>query len=176
MELSSQAVQAGESDARRRPGPRGEWHGLATAAEPIVAGVFLGRQGEVTWCKSERARGPGAALHLALAPDDKTERDVQVKFSVGKGWEQTRTLLSLAGYRPEIKLGSWVTGRAQLFTRVDGEPLVDCHILFLAAQQVRVGRSGLWRVRERIADLLEPPLRSILTRGKTGVVEQGPSP
>jgi hypothetical protein len=150
-----------------------EWHGLATAAEPIVAGVFLGRQGEVTWCKSERARGPGTASHLALARDDKTERDVQVSFSVGKGWEQTRTLLSSAGYRPEIKRGSWVTGRAQLFTRVDGEPLVDCDILFLATQQVRVGRSGLWRVREHIAELLEPPLRSILTRG-IGVVEQVP--
>ncbi len=150
-----------------------DWHGLATADEPMVAVVFLTREAEVSWCKSERALGPSAPVRLALFCYDEVGKDVQVNFSVGEGGRRLQTLLPLTGYRPVIERGPYVTGRVQLLARIEGEPPIDCHVLFVTAQQVRVVRSGLWRVKAKVAELLEPPLRGVLTRGRTGTLRGG---
>lgn len=175
MGLSSPALKqvkvtlAGDWGSQRHS----DWRGLATAEEPMVAVVFLTRGTEVSWCKSERARGPSAPVRLALFWYDDVGKDVQINFSVGEGHRRLQTLLPLTGYRPAIERGPYVTGRVHLFACIEGEPRVDCHVLFLATQQVRVVRSGLWRVNEKVAELLEPPLRSVLTRGRTGTLHGG---
>jgi hypothetical protein len=130
-----------------------DWRGLATADEPVVAVAFLTSEGEAGWCKSERARGPITPIRLALFWYDAVGKDVQVNFSVGEGRRRDRTLLPTTGYRPPIEGGPYQTGQVQLFARIDGEPRVECHILFLAAEQVRVVRKGLWRVTEKVAEV-----------------------
>jgi hypothetical protein len=145
-----------------------DWRGLATAEEPIVAVAFLTQESEVCWCKSERTGGPSTPVRLALFWYDEVGKDVQVNFSAGEGGRRLQTLLPSTGYRPAIEGGPYLTGHVQLFARIAGEPRVECQLLFLAAEQVRVVRSGLWRVKEKVAEGLEPPLRNILTRGRTG--------
>lgn len=166
-----------------------DWHGSATAEEPMVAVVFLTFAGrEVAWCKSEPSGvwlakhesgweraglGSTVPVRLALFWYDNVGKDVQVNFSAGGGGRRGRILIPWAGYRPSIERGPYETGRACLFARIDSDPPVDCHVLFLASQQIRVGRAGRWRVRENVAKSLEPPLRTILTRAITGTFEAG---
>ena len=175
MDLSSAALKQvrvvlrGEWTSK----PHLDWNGVATAEEPIVALVFLTRGAEVHWSKSERARGSNVPVRLALFWYDTVGKDVQVNFSVGGGGGRWQTLLPFIGYQPAIEPGPYVTGRVQLFARIEGSPPVDCHVLFVAAQQVRVGRSGLWRVNRDVAVALEPALRHLLTRGRTGTLSGG---
>jgi len=153
--------------------PHVHWRGVAAAEEPIVAVAFLTRETEVHWCKSEREHASSAPVRLALFRYDRTGEDVQVHFLVGEGGRRWRTLLPSSHYQPAIEPGPYVTGRVQLFARIEGTPRVECHVLFLAAQQVRVGRSGLWRVREEVAVLLESRMRRLLSRGRTGTLRGG---
>lgn len=193
MELSSPALRPMEvtlTEGHWRARPYWDWHGLAIAEEPIVAVIFLQCESEVAWCKSQRAGGrtdgwlhlppagsgsaspvPKTPVRLALFWYDEVGKDVQVNFSVGGGGRRCKTLLPRPGYYPEIEPGPYVTGRSCLIARIDGVPRVDCYVLFLSAQQVRVGRAGRWNVREQVTQSLEPPLRNILTQARTGIFQ-----
>ncbi len=192
MDLSSPALKQIEvtlTDGHWHAKPYWDWHGLAKAEEPIVAVILLKCEGEVAWCKSERPGDradsgalrlpglghaghiPGAPIRLALFWYDKIGKDVQVNFSVGGGGRRCQMLLPWPGYHPQTEPGPYITGRSSLFARIDGIPHIECHVLFLAAQQVCFGRKGLWRVREQVAEALQPQLRSILTRARTGIFQ-----
>src|SRR4051812_27242403 len=70
-----------------------DWRGIATAAEPVVAVVFLKHGDTVEWCKSGRASGEGLEVRLALFPYDKSGSEVQVNFSVGGGTQLFASLV-----------------------------------------------------------------------------------
>jgi hypothetical protein len=145
-----------------------KWNGTAEASEPLVSIVFLTARGETEWCKSERGRPEALELSIALFPfEDRTT--VQVNAMAGGGGRRLATRLPSPGYRPVLQPQlRTTTGRVFSLTSVEGEPLVSLSILLLAARDVAVGRHGLWQLRKPLADRTDEPLRTILTRGRTG--------
>lgn len=63
--------------------------------------------------------------------------------------------------------GSSQTGRAHIVATAEGVAFVV--VLFQRAE-IKVGRNRLWRLRDELAAGLPQPVREILTRGRTGVM------
>ncbi len=59
------------------------------------------------------------------------------------------------------------TGRLHLIAEARGTYFI---VVPLQQAMLKVGRNGLWRVREELAGDLPEPLRNVMTRGRTGRV------
>jgi hypothetical protein len=157
-------IKGGWSDTRHA-----DWRGTAHAPEPIVAVVFLTDGQEIHWSKSERAGHEDAEVRLALFWGDRAGVEVQASFSVNGGQRSSNTLLPFFGWRPELQeRASCTTGQLSPFARIEGDPSLDFHTLFILASQVKVVRNGLWRIKPEVEAQLQEPLRGILTRRRTG--------
>jgi hypothetical protein len=139
-----------------------DWCGIASADSSLVAVSFLRDPQRIQWCKSERGDPAGQEVRLLLRWYDKIGLDVQLNFGVG-GARRSRTLLSNVSYQPSIPEESeFATGEPRCFATVRGEPDIDCWVLFLAKEDVSVGRKGLWHLRHDRREGIKEPLRSVL--------------
>jgi hypothetical protein len=148
--------------------PNRDWQRLATAPEPIVALVFLKHGKTLEWCKSERARRDSQEVRLALFPYDETGLEIQVNFSTGGGrlWA---SVVESPTYKPSIQEVRTVeTGKVAKFVTVEGNPVVDLSLMFLASHNVQVGRRGIWHLKPEVVTSMPPRLVTMLTRGRTG--------
>ena len=144
-----------------------KWKGFARAAEPLVSVLFLTAGTDIDWCKSERGRLEGLEVSVTLYRHDEPGI-FQVNAIAGMAGRRTATQIP-PGSRPEIvpQQGT-ITGRAQDLAIVKGNPVVIVSLLYVAASDVEIGRKGLWRVRPALADQIDEPLRTILSRDRTG--------
>ena len=146
----------------------GKWRGVAQSSEPLVSVVLLSARGETDWCKSERAKAADFDLTLALFPFE-DPLIVQVSVTSGGGGRRFATRVPSVTYRPvlpaELRIG---TGDRIHLATVEGEPRVEISLMLVAAQDVSVGRKGLWHIREQAATGLDESLLKILTGGRTG--------
>jgi hypothetical protein len=151
------------------PGLIRDWHGQASAHEPFVALVFLSAPSGCKWAKSQRGEAT-RELRLALFPYDEMGKDVQVNFSVGRGYLFARSELPSSDHRPVISgKQTFQSGVIKKFTQVVGDPYLDLLILFLARQDVRSARNGLWHLRPALADSISSDsIRQMMTYGRTG--------
>jgi hypothetical protein len=151
------------------PGPNRQWRRWANSAEPFVAITYLSTPAECIWSKSARGESP-IEVRLMLGPYDEQGRDVQVYFSVGGGYRRSRSLVSSPSYRPDIvSNGEFRCGVIQKFTQIEGEPGIELLILFLARQDVRSARCGLWKLRRELAEsITNDSIRRMMTYGRTG--------
>jgi hypothetical protein len=149
--------------------PKRSWQGLITAAEPVVAVVFLATGGAWGWSKSARQNVTEA--QLSLLPYDDMGTDVQVTFAVGQGYQRGRCTVASATYRPSVpSRREFGCGVVERFACLDGDPPVALLVLFLARRDVRSARNGLWHLRGDLADgITDERLRRMLTYGRTGV-------
>jgi hypothetical protein len=148
-----------------------DWRGIAAADSLLVAVSFLHHPQGIMWCKSERGRPEGQEVRLLLGWFDKIGLDVQVNFGVGAS-RRSRTRLPNVSYRPGIANElEFVTGQPSCFATVQGDPNIDCWVLFLARQDVSVGRKGLWHIKRERRQGVKEPLRSVLSYGRTGMFQ-----
>jgi hypothetical protein len=156
------------------PGLKRDWDGLASAPEPFVALVFLSTPSGCKWAKSQRGEAT-REVRLALFPYDELGKDVQVNFSVGRGYLLARSELPSPAYRP-VMCGqqTFQCGLIKTFTQLVGDPYLDLLILFLARQDVRSARNGLWHLRPALADSISSDsIRQMMTYGRTGHLPYG---
>jgi hypothetical protein len=155
------------------------WYGRAHAEEPFVAVTFLCTGTACTWSKSTRrtwSKSTDAkerAVRIYLGHYDGIGRDVRVNFCVGEqggGHVFGRTLVGSAHYQPAVSSKQdFRAGQIHKFAHVEGEPDIDLLILFLARQDVRSARCGLWLLRRHLADaVIDDSIRRMLTYGRTG--------
>jgi len=131
--------------------------------------VFVQDESGIWWCKSERARTDGSEVHLTLPWYDRVGRDVQVLFSVGRGGRASRVTLRSPNDLPVMpSVTQLATSFITQLVRVQGDRDVGCSVLFIVASEVKVGRTGLWRVRSPISERIPEPYRTVLTRSRTG--------
>jgi hypothetical protein len=142
------------------------WEGMIDAPGPVVGIAVFGSGAGTRWIKSERA---------AMNP----------KLSVSlQGWKREPcTMTASAGFhgalsqptpveadeRPEpsqfIDTEGAVMGRPHLMARVDDFLFT---IVLIPGTAVQTGTSGPWRLREDLADALEPELRAMMTYQRHG--------
>jgi hypothetical protein len=151
------------------PGLKRDWHGLASALEPFVALVFLSTPSGCKWAKSQRGEATGE-VRLGLGPYDESEKDVQVYFSVGRGYLIGRSEVPSPAYRPVIsEQQTFQSGVITKFTQIVGDPYLDLLILFLARRDVHSARNGLWHLRRELADSISSDsIRQMMTYGRAG--------
>jgi hypothetical protein len=148
-----------------------DWRGIAAAGSSLVAVSFLQNSKDISWCKSERSRPEGQEVQLLLGWFDNIGLDVSVSFGIAAS-RRSRTRLPNVSYRPVIeKKAEFVTGELSCFATVHGDPVIDCWVLFLARQDVSVGRKGLWHLRRDRREGVKEPLRSVLSYGRTGTFQ-----
>jgi hypothetical protein len=156
------------------PGLIRDWHGLASAPEPFVALIFLCAPSGCKWAKSQRGEAT-REKRLALFPYDELGKDVQVNFSVERGYLLARSELPSSDYRPVISgKQTFQSGVITKFTQIVGDPYLDLLILFLARRDVHSARNGLWHLRRELADSISSDsIRQMMTYGRTGHLPYG---
>jgi len=142
-----------------------EWYGRATAAEPFVAMTFHRTPAGCTWVKSTRSY-ESRYVRLWLTAGN----EISVMTDIQHGLSYSQTLLNSPYDRPNISGSqSFRAGVTRRFTRIDGEPPLEVHFLFLARRDVRVTRSGLWRLRpEHLDAIADPAIRRMVGDGRAG--------
>jgi hypothetical protein len=155
------------------PPPKRDWQGQITAAEPVVAVLFLCVGATCRWSKSER-RGD-VRVRLALFPYDDAGDDVQLNCSVGGGYQICRLSVRSTSYLPDLpSRREFRCGSVQKVAQVEGNPAADLLILFIARSDVRSARCGLWHLRkEFLESISDESLRGILTYGRCGRLNRG---
>lgn len=151
-------------------GPRGrDWHGIAKATEPLVALVLLATGTEVEWIKSDLGEHGKLEVRLALFPYDTEGFDVQINFSVGQAQRRNRSLIPSSAYKPIVKQGDdFETGRIVRLSTINGKPMIDVGVLFLARSDVTVVRRRIWRIKTNLVELVNPPFKK-MSFGRTGI-------
>ncbi len=142
------------------------WDGAFDSPSPLVGIAFLAHEGSLYWAKSERPAAQPAVSFTA------------------SGWAARPSSVSAAGsfhgaFPPsapvEIRdeppracvLGpsTAVTGAPHLVAQLGGATF---GVVLLPASAVKVGRNGLWHLRDDAAARLPPALRELTTRRRAG--------
>lgn len=172
---------------------RHEWHGVASAAAPVVALLCVRTGDVVTWYKSGRSQPPASPSPdtPAQAPASIHDLDLRLAITVApespligldarvQGAQASVTTRALPGDPPAGTpaldiLSSGLAERATTtgimcdLADVPGAPHVAFSLLFLAGAQVQMGRNHLWHVRRALAPRLGEPWRTILGHGRHG--------
>lgn len=149
-------------DGQELPAPCLEWHGWATAPEPFVAITFHRSSSVCRWAKSKRFAARKQVMFSLLHST--------VRSSIDFGHAQTCSEPPSYNYRPVVQgQQTFTTGVIQPFTHVDGNPAIDVLFLFLSQRDIRLTRSGSWRLRpELLETIVDTSLRKMLTMRRTG--------
>ena len=145
------------------------WQGRIDCAEQVAGIAFLVRDDEVHWAKSPPPV-PGPAVEVSLhARAGEHPEGATFATSLGGSGLPAVPIPTGANLAASCLLhpGSSQTGRAHIVATAEGVAFVV--VLFQRAV-IKVGRNRLWRLRDELAAGLPQPVREILTRGRTGVI------
>ena len=151
------------------------WRGAVSSAIPFAGVLLLLTPTELHWVKS----GPAALTHpvdlsLTALADDSPER---ATFGARMGAAHTPAVPVSYGadLSRVVALGplATTTGCVTGVARADGAAFF---VLLLPGSAVETGRNRLWRLRDALTTRsLSPPVRDLLTRGRSGIRPLEPS-
>jgi hypothetical protein len=153
------------SDAANR-----RWNGRIEASGRFAALLLAETAGRTWWAKSELA-GPGAVpllLDVHLLRWDAL--DFQLIFFCASGWIQDlRVRASSREFLPTCQRPAAIEpGQPFTLFATETEPAAALRLLLLAREDLRGGRSGVWRPRKGLERLLAEALRPALLGPRTG--------
>lgn len=152
-------------------GKDGQWEGAAESAVPIASIVFLTNGSFCAWCKSDKI-SESLRVSFKVFPHEKEGKEFHISFFAGGGGRQFCVEIEPPGNDPKIHAPRLVpTGKLVRFAAVGGEDRIDAYVLFIARDDLKVGRKRLWRVRKSVAAGLHEPFRTWLTHGRTGAFD-----
>ena len=148
------------------------WTGVAAASQPLVGIMLLSNGRSTEWCKtSHRAKKTGLSIELTVS---RIEAETAVAFHMGgsglRGWVADTDQTHLPDIQP---LSHCRSATRVAFAKIVGTPSMGLSFLFLARQDVRSMRVGLWRVRQHLNAAILEPWITLLDRGRTGQFEEG---
>lgn len=171
LQVSIEGAWLAPSDAANQ-----RWSGRIDAAGRCAALLLAETAGRTWWAKSELA-GPGVVpllLDVHLLRWDAL--DFQLIFFCASGWIQDLCVRAssrsfLPSYQPAVAIepGHPFT----LFATGATEPAAALRLLLIAREDVRGGRSGVWRPRKGVERLLPEALHPALLGARTGSWESG---
>ena len=151
------------------PSPKRDWQGLIQSSEAVVGISFISVGSHTEWSKSDRGSTEGLETSVMLGNYDSFGLDVQVNFSIGNNGRRWRTVVGSETYLPKIIApNTFLTGSLIEFARVEAKPSIELKALVLARCDVKVGRNGIWHLRNEFLGFLPEMLQKILTRGRSG--------
>jgi hypothetical protein len=152
---------------------RAEWHGIATADEPITA-LVLARSPEGThWSRGLRRHANELAIRLIVQPDeaDESRYAVRIVCAIGGGALHLRyRLTSTAPFM--FTMNHVETGVVSWFAHVWTAEENTLGALFVAETDTRSARKHLWHARKGI-DGPSVPLTAALGYGRSGKLAEG---
>jgi hypothetical protein len=153
--------------------PNIRWAGWIRASDEFATLVIASTLDRMYWAKAEIGTPYGLPMILDLHPLDGEGRSTQFIFIVGFGCiHQVVLLRRSADYQPSVfGLGDLPPGTVHTVFRADTEPIAAFSVLVLARGDVKVGRTGVWRLRT--ATKLDVPrtIEIALAGPRNGVVE-----
>jgi hypothetical protein len=157
-------------------GPNRRWLGEIRGDKQFATLVLVSTRAHLRWAKSEVAGPDPLPILLDLHPLSPASAEVQFIFIAGDGWVQDfrahlpqDSYLPSASPPPEAHPGHIYT----VFHANDATPPAIFQVLFLARDDVTVGRTGVWRIRKNLESLVSSDLLLALRGGRTGCVESG---
>ena len=147
------------------------WSGEVRCDRRFVGLVVGTASDRLHWAKTEVCE-PRTTIVLDLHPL-RAPFDTQLILIVGNGYlEDMKAAISAEQSAVKAVLPkSGDTGVLQEAFVVRSEPPASLGILFLAREDVRVGRTGVWRPRTSVEHLLPQTLMVPLQGGRKGVIE-----
>jgi len=136
-----------------------------------VSIVFLETEEETHWCISQRGDTPSLPIRVVLFDYDKLGYDVQVNFSIGNsdGNRRLGCTVNSRDYVPNIPDKFEVeTGKVIELAFIEGNPSIRLKMLYLAKNDVKVYRDGIWHIRKELQDSF--PISKLLNYGRTGII------
>ena len=153
-----------------------EWHGTATADEPITALALIRTESETQWSRVGHAGTGELSIKLSVRPGvQETRHDVYIWLTVqpsgvpsGSGMAHVQAHVRLASASPFMfALDHITTGVTSWFARPWAAEDVRLGALFIAEADTRSARNNLWHLRKGIVGPDEP-LTAALAYGRTG--------
>jgi hypothetical protein len=169
MSTDSEIVLDGDWVEALRPNRR--WIGVVRASQPFVVLLAGTSAGRIVWAKSR----PGAKnlempVRFHMHDLDHLGTRVQFLLHVGDGYVQD---LEVEIDRPDV-LPTYVMpmnlqfGVLQEIFQARGKPPTNMKLLLLQRSWVKMGRTGIWRVREMYLDQIPRELAAIVMEGRSG--------
>jgi hypothetical protein len=153
-----------------------DWHGTATADEPITALALIRTESETHWSRVGHAGAAELSIKLSVRPGVRATRDdVYIWLTVlptsvlgGSGIAHVQAHVPFASAAPFMfSLDDITTGVASWFARPWVAKDVRLGALFVAEADTRSARNHLWHLRKGIVGPDEP-LTAALAYGRSG--------
>jgi hypothetical protein len=150
-------------------GPNQRWAGELRCDRPCVALLVATTPERWFWAKTEVCTPAGTPIILDVHPLSYTMQDTQLILVVRGGWIQDLVISPLSRGAVVPKTSDHVPAGVlfSVFT-VEARPSAKLALVFLAREDVRMGRSGLWRPHARAIGLLPTELTPAFAGGRSG--------
>jgi len=146
-----------------------EWQGVITSEQPVVAITFMQVGNHVKWVKSERNNSEQLSVRFSFVKDNPNDKNMQMNYVVGDSADRCWTEVSSENYLSVLSnKNTFNTGEIRLLLVVDGSPKIELFSLFIQCGEIKIGRKGLWRLKDSIGESLVNPMKDILMCGRTG--------
>ncbi len=159
--------------------PPRRWEGFATADAPFSAVTFVSLGNVLYWCKAEKnwgksylsySNGYRSEIGLTFSSAD-VPNTVHIRHYIEQGGPPLFSVPQLPGYLPEIMEKRIVfSGESFTFVTVESESTLNHNTNFVAKQDIKSLRKGLWRVRSQILESIPAPWKSMLGYGRQGKI------
>jgi hypothetical protein len=147
------------------------WSGVLSCPTPVSGMALLITPTHVEWAKAPTA-GLTLPVHVSLSAyaDYRRERSTFHAGMGGAGFGGL-AIAAPAGIDGVCPPGPvrFTTGRTVTLARVEG---IAFAVIVLPRTVLTMGRKHVWRLRENVAGALPPDIRTLLTRGRNGVLDR----
>jgi uncharacterized protein YcfL len=145
-----------------------KWIGSANAESSMVSITFFEIDNKIAWLKSERARNNNFDIHINIFNYDKTGLDVQFNCFFNNSINSIRAQIDSVNILPKIYDGNVNSGRIYLFSTFDSKPKINLYVLFIPMNIIKVGRNGIWKIKNNYLNLIDEKFIKILQTGRKG--------
>lgn len=148
------------------------WAGELRSDRSFVALLLATTLGRLFWAKTDVCPPVGAQLLFDIHPLSWTTPETQLIFCVHGGWIQD-VVVSMSPpqeVQPCVPDHARAGALLRLFN-VESQPAAAFELVILAREDVRVGRSGVWRPRDGSFPSLPGAVMQALKGGRAGSLD-----
>jgi hypothetical protein len=152
--------------------PNKRWAGEVRSDRPFVTLLLATTPERLFWAKTEVCPSVGAQLVLDVHPLSWSTPETQLIFRVHDGWIQdvVVSMPSQQEVQPYAP-GHALAGALLRVFNVASRPATSLELVILAREDVRLGRSGVWRPREGSLPSLPVAVMHALKGGRAGSLD-----
>jgi hypothetical protein len=143
-----------------------EWKGEIEYVEPLFSISFLESADSIKWIKSDNEKTNGHRIGIKLFRQI-NQNEVQFSFNFNNSVDRMWTIPNLPNDKPII-YNKCDIGKICLIAEMNGNPNLKLYALFIPRSITKIGKNGLWHLKEELLEDVPNSYKDILRFGRTG--------